>query len=463
QTQAVGDNSGNLTNVVGLTTAQMFDKNSFTGFDIDDVGGTGTVWRIYDGQTAPLLRSFLTQADISATANQTKAYNGQVQGLDTTIFTGLDSSKIFSSNSSSKNVGTYNVGYYSNQQGYDFIGGSASLTINKADLAITGLSAGNNVYDATTVATLTGTASVSPLGSDSVTLGGTGTGTFADKNVGNAKAVTVSGFTLGGTDAGNYNLVQPTGLKANISKADLALAGLSAADKIYDATTTATLSGTAAVTALGSDAVSVGGTGAGTFADKNVGTNKAVTVTGYTLSGTDAGNYNLVQPTGLTATISQRTLNATLTAQNKIYDGNTSASVSYGDDRIGQDALTITGTATFNDKNAATGKTVTANNLALTGTDAGNYELASTTATTQADIDKATLTATLNAQNKIYDGNNSASVSYGDDRIGQDVLVVSGTATFNDKNAATGKTVTANGLALTGTDAGNYELASTTA
>ena len=31
------------------------------------------------------------------------------------------------------------------------------------------------------------------------------------------------------------------------------------------------------------------------------------------------------------------------------------------------------------------------------------------------------------------------SVSYGDDRIGQDVLVVSGTATFSDKNAATGK------------------------
>ncbi|ENU85905.1 YDG domain-containing protein, partial [Acinetobacter sp. CIP 102129] len=138
-------------------------------------------------------------------------------------------------------------------------------------------------------------------------------------------------------------------------------------------------------------------------------------------------------------------------------------SVSYGDDRIGQDVLVVSGTATFSDKNAATGKTVTANNLALTGTDAGNYELASTTATTQADIDKATLTATITAQNKIYDGNNSASVSYGDDRIGQDVLVVSGTATFSDKNAGSNKTVIVNGLTLSGADAGNYVLAATTA
>ena len=75
--------------------------------------------------------------------------------------------------------------------------------------------------------------------------------------------------------------------------------------------------------------------------------------------------------------------------------------MSYGDDRIGQDVLVVSGTATFSDKNAGNGKTVTANNLALTGTDAGNYELASTTATTQANIDKATLTATITAQNKI--------------------------------------------------------------
>jgi hypothetical protein len=54
-----------------------------------------------------------------------------------------------------------------------------------------------------------------------VNVTGTGSGAFADKNVGTGKAVTVTGFTLTGTDAGNYSVLQPTGLTANITKADL--------------------------------------------------------------------------------------------------------------------------------------------------------------------------------------------------------------------------------------------------
>ena len=38
---------------------------------------------------------------------------------------------------------------------------------------------------------------------------------------------------------------------------------------------------------------------------------------------------------------------------------------------------------------------------------------------------------------------------------GGDVLSIAGTASFGDKNVGTGKTVTATGLGLTGTDAGN--------
>lgn len=73
------------------------------------------------------------------------------------------------------------------------------------------MSAGNKVYNGNTLADLFGTASVSPLGSDAVVLSGTGIANFADKNVGNNKTVTVSGYTLSGADAANYNLVQPTG------------------------------------------------------------------------------------------------------------------------------------------------------------------------------------------------------------------------------------------------------------
>ena len=53
QTQAVGNNSGNLTSVVGLTTAQMFDKNSLSGFDFDIIWGNG------DNQTTPYLKKHI--------------------------------------------------------------------------------------------------------------------------------------------------------------------------------------------------------------------------------------------------------------------------------------------------------------------------------------------------------------------------------------------------------------------
>ena len=58
------------------------------------------------------------------------------------------------------------------------------------------------------------------------------------------------------------------------------------------------------MTPLGSDVVTLVTTGAtGSFADKNVGTGKAVTASGYAINGTDAENYSLVQPRGLSGTI----------------------------------------------------------------------------------------------------------------------------------------------------------------
>ncbi|WP_256541804.1 YDG domain-containing protein, partial [Pseudomonas sp. 21C1] len=147
------------------------------------------------------------------------------------------------------------------------------------------------------------------------------------------KAVTVSGYSLSGADAGNYVVTQPTGLTASITKADLVVSGVSSVDKTYDATTNATLTGSASVSALQSDVVSVAGTGTGSFADANVGVGKAVTVTGYALTGSDADNYNLVQPTGLTASINKA--DVTLSGS-KVYDGSTAVAGS---------TLTATGVA----------------------------------------------------------------------------------------------------------------------
>jgi len=58
----------------GETTAEMKTLSTFSTWDIDDTDGTGKVWRIYDGDTYPLLRHFLTLLTITAN-NQSKTYD----------------------------------------------------------------------------------------------------------------------------------------------------------------------------------------------------------------------------------------------------------------------------------------------------------------------------------------------------------------------------------------------------
>jgi filamentous hemagglutinin family protein len=396
----IGYSWDSQTGVTGLTSSQMMLMASFSSWNtatpnsIANSGGSGAVWRIYEGHTAPLLTSFMAGLTFADAPDVAVTYNGNTQTGATSAHTG-----VLGTAATGTNAGFYN-GYYSNQQGYDisggnltinaaalsaislsgtraydgtvdvaasiftlsglvsgenlvltgsgtianknvginktvtlgsltlgngssglasnytFTGGTQTATITKADLAVSGLSATGKVYDANTNATLSGSAAVSALASDVVTLAGSASGVFSDKNVGSAKAVTVSGNTLGGTDAGNYNLLQQAGLSASIGKADLAVSGLSASNKVYDANTNATLSGSAAVAALSGDAVTLAGTASGVFADKNVGSAKAVTVIGNTITGTDAGNYNLLQQTGLSATISKAQLSYTAAPAN---------------------------------------------------------------------------------------------------------------------------------------------------
>jgi hypothetical protein len=122
----------------------------------------------------------------------------------------------------------------------------------------------------TTVAGLGGAATVTGLIGDVVSVLGSGSGAFADRHVGSAKPVTVTGFGLTGADAANYAIVQPTGLTADVTKANLNVTGVTAVSRVYDATTVATLGGSATVSGFGGDVVSVTGTGIGAFANKNV-------------------------------------------------------------------------------------------------------------------------------------------------------------------------------------------------
>ena len=108
-----------------------------------------------------------------------------------------------------------------------------------------------------------------------------------------------------------------------------------------------------------------------------------------------------------TADITALAITGSITAANKTYDGNNRATITgrtLTGVIAGDTVSYVGGTATFSDKNAATGKTVTATGLSLSGADAGNYTV-NTTATTTADIAALALTGSVTAANKIYDGN----------------------------------------------------------
>ena len=152
----------------------------------------------------------------------------------------------------------------------------------------------------------------------------------------------------------------------------------------------------------------------------------------------------------------------------KTYDGSLSAAstavVSAGTLFSG-DTLSG-GSFAFTDKNAGTGKTVTASAVTLNdGNGGGNYTL-SYASNTVSSISPKALSATANASGKTYDGNTTASVSLSGliGLVGTETLSVSAAGSFDTKNAGTGKTVTVNTVALqdgaNGGLASNYQLAS---
>jgi hypothetical protein len=140
-----------------------------------------------------------------------------------------------------------------------------------------------------------------------VTLTG-GTATFDDKNVGTGKQVSVSGISISGADAGNYNLTNTSAQTTSNITAKQVTGSFTAADKVYDGNNSASITGRSLNGVLGSDDVSLSG-GTATFNNADVGQNKTVTGTDFTLAGADKDNYSLASST-LTTTASILSWNA---------------------------------------------------------------------------------------------------------------------------------------------------------
>ena len=344
---------------------------------------------------------------------------------------------------------------------YELVPATATTTadITKRPLAVTAAGI-DKVYDATTAAAVT--LADDRVSGDMLTLSHAGA-TFADKNVGSAKPISVSGIAIsGGADQGNYQLGNTTATaQADITPASL-VPHFTASDKVYDGNATAAITARSITGKLGTDDVALTG-GTATFANKNVGANKTVTGSGFTPTGTDAGNYVVNPPTTTTtANITARDLAVTAAGVDKIYDASANATVNLSDDRVSGDVFTTAyAHAAFADKNVGTAKTVSVTGISISGTDAGNYHLTNITAATTASISALAIASHITAAGKEYDGSTAATIltrTLTGVLSGDAVTLTGVTANFADQNAGTAKTVTATGLTLAGDDAGNYSI-----
>ena len=328
----------------------------------------------------------------------------------------------------------------------------ADITARALNVTATGV---NKVYDGQATATVT--YSDNRVAGDVLTPIG-GSANYLDKNVGVAKTVNVNGIALSGTDASNYTYNTSATTFADITARALNVTA-TGVNKVYDGLTGATVN--YADNRVTGDVLAAGGSAS--YLDKNVGIAKTVNVSGITLTGTDAGNYTFNTTAATSADITARSLSVTAAGVNKVYDGLTGATVNYADNRVTGDVLSFGGSASYLNKNVGIAKTVNVSGITLTGADAGNYTLGSSTATTSADITARALNVTATGVAKVYDGLTGATATLSDNRVAGDVLTPGGNASYLDKNVGTAKSVNVSGITLTGADAVNYTLSGSTA
>ena len=260
-------------------------------------------------------------------------------------------------------------------------------------------------------------------------------------------------------------------MKFEIQPREVTISDVKVADKTYDGTIDAkiTNAGTLSVNYDGDNLAIVIGKAA--YDDKNVGTDKAVSFTGFELSGSAAGNYKLItQPADTTADITAKeiTINGAIVEGSKVYDGTAEAKITnagtLSDNYDGDNLTIVTGSAAYDNKNVGKGKTVAFTGFALAGDAAVNYKLIAQPTDTTADITVKGITingAAVEAS-RIYNGTTDAkiinagtpSVNYD----GENLKVAAGKAAYDNKNVGAGKTVTFTGFALEGDAAANYKL-----
>ena len=218
-------------------------------------------------------------------------------------------------------------------------------------------------------------------------------GAAATANVGDYD-ITPGGAT--GTGLSNYNIHYVIG-KLTVGKADLTITA-QANSKTYDGNATAAAAPEVTGLVNGNTVTDL----AWSYNNKNAGTGKTISITGYTVNDGNGGNNYLVSTIPNTSgDIAQRPITVTAITDSKVYDDNNISSkvptITVGTLAAGDSA---TWTQTFDTKDVGTGKTLTPAGTVSDGNEGNNYAVTFIPVSTGSitvgslDVSHSTITAT---------------------------------------------------------------------
>jgi fibronectin-binding autotransporter adhesin len=292
----------------GSSVSTTFDQ-TVSPKAVTMVGLSVPASRVYDGTALAYVSGIpallAPEAFGAGTSSDGKPYTGDAVSVNG-LATGTYNSRDVATATTVTFGGLYLLG--SQAANYSLtIQSPASATITPKALTAASPAVTTKLYDGGIATTVTGSLQTAeapgsglasdgkPFTGDALTLNLSGN--FVDKNVGTGKSVT-STSTLGGAQAGDYSLTQPT-LTGNISKTNITVTAATNT-KPYDGSTSA-----AAIPTVTPGSIQTGDNAAFTesYDNSNVGTGKTLTPAGSVTDGNGGANYNVTFVANLTGEI----------------------------------------------------------------------------------------------------------------------------------------------------------------
>ena len=431
--------------------------------------GAGLEHPIYssDYESCPICASY----EGLKVTNESDIYNAEKQGVKYDNPKGANIVEYYNNvkenpRNASKHSYELKVVYEGNEYKTGLTG---TYEIQKRELTIDGIEAKNRTYDKSDHSVeITGGNLHNLVEGNPDNIGFKLNGAVVETNTVGTQIVKINNVDLTNNNPENYVLIQPDDISVEITVKTLTIENIKASDKIYDANNIISLSGGNLVGVCEGDEVGFVLPETGLAENKNIGQHK-IQIEEITLTGTDAFNYILTQPTygSITANITEKYIDIIdIVAEDKIYDGNAIINLKNGklvevcDGDEVNFILPKTGSA--EDKNVRQ-HNIKIDEIKLEGTDAHNYVLNQPEyGSIKATINKREVTVEgLRGKDRKYDGTNIVEIIEGKlvNKVDGDDLIAVIPSTGIAENSNVGRwKVQIVDIVLTGTDSENYTI-----